>query len=132
MSNYINRTSNTIFRMSSIKGQYLDQVGEQYNSHYYSLVETYVDYAVIAARLWGSDFMDLFSMNDVIRNMNREIVLALGRITEIDNDKLENIMPDDETLALFNQELRPILRTIESWIDMMDQLPHSLGDGSAE
>jgi hypothetical protein len=118
--------------MSSIKGQYLDQVGEQYNSHYYSLVETYVDYAVIAARLWGSDFMDLFSMNDVIRNMNREIVLALGRITEIDNDKLENIMPDDETLALFNQELRPILRTIESWIDMMDQLPHSLGDGSAE
>lgn len=118
--------------MSSIKGQYLNDVGEQYNSHYYSLVETYVDYSVIAVRLWGNDFMDLFSMNDVIRNMNREIALALGRITEVDDEMLKNIMPDDDTLALFGQELRPILKTIECWTEMMDYLPHSLGDGSAE
>ena len=132
MSELINNTSNTIFRMSSIKGQYLDQVGEQYNSYYYSLLETYVDYSVIAARLWGNDFMDLFSMTDVIRNMNREIALALERITEVDDEMLKNIMPDDDTLAMFGQELRPILRTIEYWTEMMDYQSHSLGDGSAE
>lgn len=132
MSQFINNTSNTIFRMSSIEGQYLDQIGEQYDCHYYSLVETYVDYAVIAARLWGNDFMDLFSMNEVIRNMNREIILALQRITEVNDEMLDCIRPDDDTLAMFGQELRPILKTIESWTELMDYMPHSLGDGSAE
>lgn len=132
MSTLLNNTSNTIFRMSSIEGQYLDEVGEQYNSHYYCLIETYVDYAVIAARLWGNDFMDVHAMRDVIHGMSHEITLALRRITEVNDEMLDYIRPDDDTLVMFQQELRPIFKVIDAWTEMMDYMPHSLGDGSAE
>ena len=132
MSNYINRTSNTIFRMSTIEGQYLDQVGEQYNSHYYCLVETYVDYAVLTARLWGNDFLETWAMREVIHRMAHETSLALGRISEVNDEMIEYIMPDEDTLAMFGQELRPIIRIIENWTDMMNYSSHSIADSSAE
>lgn len=132
MSQFINNTSNTIFRMSSIEGQHLDQIGEQYNSHYYSYIETYVDYAVFAARLWSNDFMDVYAMRDVIHGMADETRLALRRITEVNDEMLDYIRPDDDTLAMFGQELRPIFKVIDEWTEMMDYMPYSLGDGSAE
>lgn len=118
--------------MSSIEGQYLDQIGEQYDCHYYSLVETYVDYAVIAARLWSNDFLSFHAMRDVIDQMTNETNLALSRITQMNDEMINNIMPEHDTLIMFKQELRPIVKTILSWTDMMDYMPHSLGDGSAE
>lgn len=118
--------------MSSIEGQYLDQIGEQYDCHYYSLVETYVDYAVLAARLWGNDFLSFHAMRDVIDQMTNETNLALSRITQMNDEMINNIMPEHDTLIMFKQELRPIVKTILSWTDMMDYMPHSLGDGSAE
>lgn len=110
----------------------VENIGNVSDDFYYDLIQKYINDSISIIEFYGDDYISKDAMDYALNELVKEAATALGQLGKYDGKKITDLKPSTLHAIWYKTELRPMLKMIEDWEEMMDYMPHSLGDGSAE
>ena len=110
----------------------VENIGNVSDDFYYDLVQKYINDSISIIEFYGDDYITKDAMDYALNGLVKEAATALGQLAQYNEKKITDLKPSILHAIWYKTELRPMMKMIEDWEEMMDYVPYDLADGSAE